>query len=127
MFKQFVQSMYVFVFLLFVVENIVKNVSIDLEMLEEPLFHITCRENIVQPNNFSIVVNYTSGTKTKVLVMDYNTSVDIKLGPVLSSTVYAYTVSVVDGISGSVIGWTVQGNFTTPGIYVNKPCIVCVA
>ena len=88
--------------------------------------HIECKENVVQPNNFSIVVNYTSGTETEVLVMDYNTSVDIALGPLLPSTAYAYTVSVVDGISGSVIGWTVQGNFTTPGTYMDKPCIVCV-
>ena len=69
----------------------------------------------MQLNNFYIVVNYTSGTETEVLVMDYNTSLDIGLGPLLPSTAYAYTVSVVDGMSGSVIGWTVRGNFTTPG------------
>lgn len=62
------------------VVNIVENVLFDLKMTGEALLHITCTESVVQPNSFSIVVNYTSRTDTELLAIDYNTSVDIGLG-----------------------------------------------
>ena len=90
-------------------------ISIDLKMSGEALLHITCTETVVQPNGFSIVVNYTSETEAEVITMAYKTSVDIALDPLLPATTYTYTVSVVDEASSSQIGWTVKGNFTTPG------------
>ena len=98
------------------VTNIVENVSLDLKMQREALLHITCTESVVQPNNFSIVVNFSSETETEVIVITYSTSVNIAFSPLLPATVYTYIVSVVDGISHSQVGWTVQGNFTTPGM-----------